>query len=66
MSEELFCHYYSSIEKEIHKTDVNRCSNCGVPVCSSCRVDGMCIECNEIRADEQALADRAIEMKSFQ
>jgi len=65
MSKELFCHYYSSTEKEIHKTDVQHCENCGVPVCSSCRINGFCVECDRLRGDEIKLTLRAQEMESF-
>ena len=59
------CHYYDSSED--HSVDVRPCKNCGVPVCASeeCRIDGFCIECAEIKDDEDALMDRAEEMEEY-
>ncbi|MDR0306484.1 MAG: hypothetical protein LBI42_06575 [Chitinispirillales bacterium] len=62
---QLYCHYFDSEERDLHLTDVIPCSNCGVPVCFSSRVNGLCEECNPIRDDPQALLMRALGMKSF-
>jgi hypothetical protein len=54
------CHYFCSAEREIHIKDVQPCSNCSAPVCSTCRTDGLCLECQEIKNDTMALQMRQI------
>ena len=57
------CHYFDAMED--HTVDVRECENCKAPVCAKCRIDGFCLECDEIRDDKDALIDRADEMEMF-
>lgn len=61
-----YCHYFSSNERQKHITDVKPCTNCSVPVCSSCiTANNLCSECESIGIDPNALRFRAVTMQDF-
>ena len=63
-----YCLYFDSDEQEKHMTDVKPCTNCGVPVCSSCRDErGFCLECVRVEAvgGEAELYKQAVDAKTF-
>jgi hypothetical protein len=66
ISMDFMCHYFSTLDGDIHRVDVKPCVNCEIPVCSSCRdEDGYCLECARLRGNETALACRAEEMERY-